>query len=301
MKIRGNTMKARILLALALPAVLVSVALGVYIQVPNGTTSYSIYPTVKDKTATVPGDFNNAPIVTNQTLYWVTPDGNSEQSVGLTALATYSTAWSSGKAVTSGHAGVERICVPDACLRAGIGKKCVLYVVSSSGDDVVEKYTIVLSNIDPNGNTLSKVQNVSTGANLASTSDLSTYGYRDPNQALIYAIVNSGTYGNAALLTAINAISTAAFGGMASGTAQAGTATTITLANATSSAADLVGMLVYTTGGTGPSQCKQITAYNASTKVATVDTPWKTNPASNTTYVVAPNAATILAKILGKR
>ncbi len=77
-----------------------------------------------------------------------------------------------------------------------------------------------------------------------------------------------------------------------SGTAQAGASGTITLA-ATAGDADLSGCIVKTTGGTGGggtgganNQARIITAYNTSTKVATVVPNWETNPSSDTTYEI---------------
>jgi hypothetical protein len=75
-----------------------------------------------------------------------------------------------------------------------------------------------------------------------------------------------------------------------SGTAQAGAAGTITLASG-ANAYDLSGCIVRTTGGTGGggtgganNQARVITAYNVSTKVATVEPNWETNPDATTTY-----------------
>lgn len=77
-----------------------------------------------------------------------------------------------------------------------------------------------------------------------------------------------------------------------SGTAQAGAAGTITLTSG-APAYDLSGCIVKTTGGTGGggtgganNQARVITAYNPSTKVATVVPNWETNPSSDTTYEV---------------
>jgi len=69
-----------------------------------------------------------------------------------------------------------------------------------------------------------------------------------------------------------------------SGIAQAGSGTTITLAN-TANATDsyYVGWYIVTTGGTGSGQTKVITAYVGATKVATVST-WLVNPDATTTY-----------------
>lgn len=80
-----------------------------------------------------------------------------------------------------------------------------------------------------------------------------------------------------------------------SGTAQAGAAGTITL-DAGASAIDgaYVGCIVQTTGGTGGAggsgkannQARVITGYVGSTKVATVEPNWETNPDNTTTFKV---------------
>ena len=82
-------------------------------------------------------------------------------------------------------------------------------------------------------------------------------------------------------------ISATLVSGTVSGTAQAGAASTITLASTDSmSAADAEGKEIVITGGTGPNQIRQIIDYNATTKVATVDQAWGTNPSSDSTYFI---------------
>lgn len=71
------------------------------------------------------------------------------------------------------------------------------------------------------------------------------------------------------------------------GTAQAGASNSITLAAATTATEnELRGKKLYLTSGTGAGQSNRITAYNSSTKVATVACAWATNPSSDTTYMV---------------
>ena len=71
------------------------------------------------------------------------------------------------------------------------------------------------------------------------------------------------------------------------GTAQAGAATTITLAAGASATDNLyVGQVIKLYGGTGSGQARVITGYVGSTKVATVDRAWQTNPDNTTTYAV---------------
>lgn len=79
------------------------------------------------------------------------------------------------------------------------------------------------------------------------------------------------------------------------GTAQAGAASTITLDSGASAIDDFyVGCIVKTTGGTGGgggsgslgNQARVITDYVGSTKVATVEPSWETNPDSTTTFAI---------------
>ena len=71
------------------------------------------------------------------------------------------------------------------------------------------------------------------------------------------------------------------------GTAQAGASTTITLRAGASATDDYYkDATVVITGGTGVGQVRQITGYVGSTKVATVDTAWATNPDNTSTYKV---------------
>jgi hypothetical protein len=73
------------------------------------------------------------------------------------------------------------------------------------------------------------------------------------------------------------------------GTAQAGTSTTITLASGASVTDDIYNtMSVYITSGTGSGQLRTITDYVGTTKVATVAT-WGTNPDATSVYEVMPS------------
>lgn len=75
------------------------------------------------------------------------------------------------------------------------------------------------------------------------------------------------------------------------GTAQAGAASTITLASG-ESAVDgaYVGMPITITGGTGSGQTRIISGYVGSTKVATVVPAWDTQPSTDSTYDIPANA-----------
>ena len=71
------------------------------------------------------------------------------------------------------------------------------------------------------------------------------------------------------------------------GTAQTGTSTTITLRSGASATNDLYAKAAISiTSGTGAGQTRQITAYDGSTKVATVDTAWAVTPDNTSVYQV---------------
>lgn len=73
-----------------------------------------------------------------------------------------------------------------------------------------------------------------------------------------------------------------------SGTAQAGSVSTITLKSASSSTDNIYeGMFVEITGGTGAGQSRIIESYVGSTKVATVHPNWDTAPDATSVYEVA--------------
>lgn len=87
-----------------------------------------------------------------------------------------------------------------------------------------------------------------------------------------------------------------------SGTCQGGTASSVTLDAGASATNDLYkGARVYLPTGlgtTGAGQSRLITAYNGSTKVATVEPNWTVNPASDSFFVIRDDAA-ILALATG--
>jgi len=74
-----------------------------------------------------------------------------------------------------------------------------------------------------------------------------------------------------------------------SNTAQAGGSTSITLDASAGSVTDIYrNDLIIITGGTGVGQARVCTAYNGTTKVATVSAAWATNPDNTSTFAVIP-------------
>lgn len=78
------------------------------------------------------------------------------------------------------------------------------------------------------------------------------------------------------------------------GTAQAGGPSSITLATTASAVDDYYANNSFVTilSGTGSGQTKTITAYNGTTKVATVDSAWGVQPSTDSVYAVIPFGAT---------
>ena len=80
---------------------------------------------------------------------------------------------------------------------------------------------------------------------------------------------------------------------LTSGTAQGGSAYSITLAASESSTTDLYRrQLVVITGGTGAGQAKPTTGYDGTTKVLTIASAWVTNPDATSTYAVLSHGDT---------
>lgn len=106
----------------------------------------------------------------------------------------------------------------------------------------------------------------------------------------------SGTGGTAAewgALAQVAGLSETLLASAETGTAQAGADASITLAASGPSSTDdaYKGMIIDLTGGTGSGQKAVITAYNGTTKVATIladsaDGDWTTNPSTDTTYSI---------------
>jgi len=120
-------------------------------------------------------------------------------------------------------------------------------------------------------------------ANAIATWDLARSGH-----------TTSGTFGEAA-----NAI--VASDAYTSGTAQTGTSTTITLASDAPSFTIPTGnggFLIVLISGTGLGQQATITAYNTSSKVATIGGTWKTTPDSTTVYRIYYLTATTADHVL---
>ena len=73
-------------------------------------------------------------------------------------------------------------------------------------------------------------------------------------------------------------------------TAQTAASTTITLVSTDAgTSANTLGRWVLITSGTGVDEIKQITAFDSSTKVATVESAWTATPTASSTYLIVDN------------
>lgn len=101
---------------------------------------------------------------------------------------------------------------------------------------------------------------------------------------------------------AINRSSFAADTGLQSvrsNTAQTGASGSITLDASASATDDIYNdHWVYATGGTGSGQCRLITDYVGSTKVASVSPNWTTTPDNTTTFAILPRSQRLAAAAL---
>lgn len=150
---------------------------------------------------------------------------------------------------------------------------------ANTNPEKTEIVEIVLTNTDPQ---LSKTVGLVKGPSLA-------YRYALINKIVIpkgETIIVSGTHitlNAADVLGAVVDVITA-------GTAQAGAAGTITLASGSNATDDYYnGATIRITNNTPTgvqNQSRKITDYTGSTKVATIDTNWATNPTSSTTYTI---------------
>lgn len=121
---------------------------------------------------------------------------------------------------------------------------------------------------------------------ISNTQSIVGGGYAE--HAMTFHAKGSGTPGTAPEFTPIlqaAALGLTTLAADSTGTAQAGDPDAITLAVGAPSTS-LVGFVIDLTGGTGSGQKRVITAYNTTTKVATVYPDWDTEPDNTSTYAV---------------
>lgn len=144
----------------------------------------------------------------------------------------------------------------------------------------------------PTGATLASTTNITAGTVTTATNVTTVNG-------LAAGVITAAAIADGAIDRATFAADTG-LQSVRSATAQAGAATTVTLDAAASATTDVYkGQRVYLTGGTGAGQDRIITAYNGTTKVATVTPAWATNPDATSTFAIVPNAQADAEAIAG--
>lgn len=161
------------------------------------------------------------------------------------------------------------VCAP-VFVRGYVVEEAIYDTLYGSGADLETKIDTIDTNVDAilvdTGTTLDTKLNDIQGATFNSTTD-SLEAIRDRGDA---AWTGSAATSN-------------------SGTAQAGSSTTITLESGASSIDDTYnGQLVHISSGTGVGQAKAIGDYVGSTKVATVIGTWATAPDNTSVYDIYP-------------
>ena len=201
--------------------------------------------------------------------------------------------------VAAGSFGASNLVIRSATAQAGASTTITLDASASSTDDFYNNQFIVIlsgtgalqGNIISDYNGTTKVATVTTWATT-------------PDNTSVFAIMPFGSVPGASAPTAAQVADAVwdeamadhtaedSFGSQLQsfhdGTAQAGTSSSITLdATGSSSTNDFYNYgVIEILAGTGASQSRQITDYNGTTKVATVDPAWTTNPSSDSQYTI---------------
>lgn len=203
--------------------------------------------------------------------------GGTRTAITTATLAAIDSAYSSGgfkEADSTNQPGLYRFDIPDAAFASGAD--WVVISLNVSGAYLVhERFEITPFSVNSSGR-------VDVGSWLGTA--VTTSSTTSKPQVDAYSISDDAT--------AANNLESAYDGTgyvFEDGTAQAGASGSITLAAGSSSTNDYYkGTIVYAVAGTGAGQCRLITAYNGTTKVATISPNWATNPDNTTKYIFQP-------------
>src|SRR5919204_5094055 len=275
------------------------------LSIVAGATSQTVNVFIQDSSSTTGAGLTGLAYNTSGlTAYYAFPRAASA-AITLATLAAATSAYSSGgfkEIDATNMPGVYRFDIPNAALASGNGRfvtillkgatnmaPCVLEIELTGVDnqDATRGGMTALPNANAaatgglptvDANNAVKVQS-GTGANQISlSSGTVTVGTNNDKTGYTVSTNNDKTGYSLAALDA-NALESV--------TAQAGAAGSITLRSAASAADDLYrGQEIEIYSGTGAGQARVITGYTGSTKVATVDENWITNPDNTSLYRV---------------
>ncbi len=269
-----------------------------------GATSQTVYVEVLDSTSTTGGRKTGLAYNTASLVAYYARNGAAAVAITL-VTQTAAGAYSSGGFVevdATNMPGIYRLDVPNAALAAGAASVVItlkgatgMVQVSIDVQLTVMDFqvaTIVASSVTGAVGSVTGAVGSVTGAVGSVTGNVG--GNVVGSVASVTGAVGSVTA--AVVLSAKDSMN------VRNGTAQAGAASTITL-DAGASATDNLynGMTVRLDSGTGAGQARVITGYVGSTKVATVDRAWATNPDSTSVFTVlgtdAPKTNTSLEAV----
>ena len=217
----------------------------------SGATSQSVdVQIVDDNGLAVTGlTYSTAP-----TIKYSLGGANADATISLVTLATVTTAWVSGGFIERGN-GVYRLDVPNAAL-SSVGE--VTLRAEASGQHLVCPRLMVVA-FDPTSSTNMGLSALPT-ANPAANGGLPTC---DANNSVRSNVLPNGY-----------------------GTATAGGSSTITLQTALGANLRGYANTITIISGTGAGQSRVIVNYVDSTKVATTDRAWETNPSTDSVYII---------------
>ncbi|OGT54664.1 MAG: hypothetical protein A3E01_09950 [Gammaproteobacteria bacterium RIFCSPHIGHO2_12_FULL_63_22] len=220
--------------------------------IAKGATSQSIDIVVYDSSSTTGGKLTGLAFDTaNLTAYYRRP-GAAAVAITLATLAAITTAWTSGgfkEVDATNMPGHYRLDLPDA-------------VVATGADSA----TLCLRG----------------ATNMVSVDieiQLTALNLQDAVRGGMTALPNAAFGAAGGLYSKILRASTLQAGGTTSATLDAGASATTNAYNYT---------ILQITGGTGSGQQRVITAYNGTTKVATVHQAWVTTPDNTSTFEIVP-------------
>jgi hypothetical protein len=164
----------------------------------------------------------------------------------------------------------------------------VIFAIKDADGDLVTGAADLDSEVSKNGNTFTDCTNEATEIATNSGVYYLTLTAAEMSADMVAIIVKTSTSGAKTVCITLYPTWMAAIN---QGTAEAGGAATITLQSGVRDWDNAyMNCLVYIYGGTGSGQLRKINAYVGSTRVATVNPAWETQPSTDSTYYIYPTA-----------
>lgn len=255
------------------------------LQVKKGVTSKLLQFFIQDSSVTTGAGLTG--LVFNSSglsAYYYREGAASATSITLATMTAGT--WATGGFVAvdgTNLPGVYQLGLPDAALATGANSVVVMLKGATNMAPVLME--IQLTDIDINDGVragLTALPNVASG----SAGAIPTTGTGANQISLSSGLVTlAGVTHTGAVIPTVTTVTNSPI--LATGTASAGAANTITLQTAVGANNVIVGASINIVGGTGIGQTRGVIAYDNSTKIATVDRPFTVTPDNTSVYVVA--------------